>query len=254
MLKLGKAPATIDTRDLLFAKYRVAAQLPKGPVRFGHEKLFPCDGWGMLGNDTAGDCVIAGGMHETMLWSKLGKKTITFDATCAFRDYSAITGYHCKDPSTDNGTNVRDALKYRQKIGLRDVVGERHKIAAYVALEPGNLKELREAVWLFGAVGIGIRVTQKAMDQFYAGTYWKASAGKSLGGHYIPVVCRRITQMTPATLLGAVTWGKLHYMTEAFYSKYCDEAWAILSTEMLVDGRTDEGFDFAQLKTDLAVL
>jgi hypothetical protein len=36
-------------------------------------------------------------------------------------------------------------------------------------------------------------------------------------------------------------------MTSQFYKTYCDEAWAILSPEMLKTGKSLEGFDLAQL-------
>jgi hypothetical protein len=44
-------------------------------------------------------------------------------------------------------------------------------------------------------------------------------------------------------------------MTTAFFNTYCDEAWAILSPEMITNkGTTLEGFNLAQLKSDLADL
>ena len=55
-LKLGKRPATEDTRDLLFARYVEPAKLPTPPAQFGHETLFKPKSWGMLGNDEWGDC------------------------------------------------------------------------------------------------------------------------------------------------------------------------------------------------------
>jgi hypothetical protein len=43
-------------------------------------------------------------------------------------------------------------------------------------------------------------------------------------------------------------------MTVQFYAKYCDEAWAILSPEMLDAGKSPEGFDLIQLQSDLNAL
>ena len=75
-LKLGKKAATYDKRDLLFAQYRTTEALPSHPKHFGHEKLVGASAWQMLGNGPdntvssgfkgAGDCVFAGGDHETM--------------------------------------------------------------------------------------------------------------------------------------------------------------------------------------------
>ncbi|HJZ73307.1 MAG TPA: hypothetical protein VKE51_16300 [Vicinamibacterales bacterium] len=263
--KLGKKPATYDSRDLLFAKYRTSEPLPSHPKHFGHEKLVAAQGWQMLGNGPdntvapgftgAGDCVFAGGDHETMLWTIEGGQPATFTGANAIHDYSAVTGYNPHAPvdpngenPTDQGTNVRDALKYRQKTGLIDAKGTRHRIGAYVALEVGNLNQLLEALYLFGIVGIGIEFPESAMDQFDQGKPWSVVAGaKIAGGHYIPLVAYR-------QMLECVTWGRIQKVTSSFYSKYCDEAWAILSPEMLASGKSPEGFDLAQLQSDLNAL
>ena len=114
-MKLGKKSFIEDKRDLLYRNYRLAAVLPSRPKTFGHQNLI--SNWGMLGNDTVGDCVVAGSCHETMLWTAEGGKPATFTDANAISDYSAITGYNPNDPNTDQGTVVRDALLYRQKTG-----------------------------------------------------------------------------------------------------------------------------------------
>jgi len=256
--KLGKKPATYDKRDLQFAHYRTAAPLPTYPKQFGHEKLVAANAWQMLGNGPdntvspgfqgAGDCVFAGGDHETMLWTLEAGSAAKFTGATAIADYSAVTGYNPKDPNSDQGTDVREALKYRQNTGLVDAADSRHKIGAYLALEPGNVDHLLEALYLFGVVGIGIQFPGSAMDQFNAGKPWSVVQGAQIeGGHYIPLVAKR-------TNLECVTWGRIQQMTSQFYAKYCDEAWAILSPEMLKSGKSPEGFDLAQLQADLNAL
>jgi len=246
MMMLGKKPATYDERDLQFAHYLDPAfALPPHPLNFGHEQAFPAKGWGMLGNDRAGDCVFAGGAHETMLWNAEAKNIVPFSDACVLSDYSALTGYDPSDPSTDQGTNVRDALKYRQKTGLIDANGVRHKIGAYVALEPGNLQQLLEALYLFGAVGGGFKFPDSAMKQFNKGKFWSVVPGANIeGGHYVPVVARR-------SLIVGVTWAQTQPMTTTWYKVYNDEAWAILSPEMLSSGKSPEGFDLPTLISDL---
>jgi len=59
----------------------------------------------------------------------------------------------------------------------------------YLALAPGNPNQL--AIYLFGAIGIGIKFPNTAMDQFNAGKPWDiANNAKIEGGHYIPGVGR----------------------------------------------------------------
>lgn len=244
-LKLGKKPFVPDDRDLKLATYLKTNVLPKHPASFGHETLIPTTQWGMLGNDRAGDCVFAGGGHETMMWNKEAGVDTVFSTTNTLADYSAVTGYNPRDPSTDQGTITRDALSYRQKTGLLDAKGKRHKIAVYAAIDPKDWTTMMTALYLFGAVGIGIEFPESAMSQFNAGKSWTVVKGSKIeGGHYIPLVGHR-------TSTKLVTWGKCISATQAFIQTYCDEAWACISEEALIQGRSLEGFDDKALIADL---
>jgi hypothetical protein len=240
---LGKKPFVRDPRDLKFKAFRRPRELPARPKRFGNETVVT--DWGVLGNNDCGDCVWAGAAHEHMLFCGVSGTKAEFKADDVIADYSAVTGYKVGDDATDNGTIVRDALKYRVDTGIKDANGTRHKIGAFVRLEPGNTDYLFEALWLFDVVGIGIEFPDSAFDQFDAGEPWRTVKGASIdGGHYIPLVARR-------NRLVCVTWGKLQEMTLAFYKKYCDEAWAFISEDDLKDGKSIEGFDLEQLKQHL---
>jgi hypothetical protein len=254
LLKLGKKPATYDKRDLQYIHYRIPTQLPAHGKVIGHQNMISA--WDMLGNgpdptvspdfEGAGNCVFAGSDHETMLWTMEGANPASFTGLNALSDYSAVTGYVIGDESTDQGTNTRDALNYRRQNGLIDSAGLRHKIAAYVALELGNLDNLYEALYLFSAVGLGIQVPDSAQAQFGAGSPWSVVHGATIvGGHYVPIVG------FDGTDLIVVTWGQLQRMTLQFYKKYADEAYGILSPEMLKTGKTLDGFDLASLQVDL---
>lgn len=247
-MKLGRKPFKPKTKDLLYRNYR-GASLPPVPASFGHQFLVPS--WKMLGNDTVGDCVIAGADHETMLWTTEGSAEASFTAANAISDYSAITGYNPNNPNSDQGTEVRTALDYRRNTGMIDASGKRHKIAAFLLLDQSNfLNELIEAVYLFSATGIGINFPESAMAQFNAGQPWTVVPGSKIdGGHYIPIVGY------DQNYVYCVTWGKVHPMTREFLTTYCDEAWAILSQEFINGkGVSPEGFNLAQLQADLAAL
>jgi hypothetical protein len=261
-MHIGKLPPRIDPRTLQFNRYRTG--LPTPPDQIGHENLIAAANWGMLGNGPdntvqpgfqgAGDCVFAGGDHETLLWTTEGGNPAEFNGKTAISDYSAVTGYVIGDPNTDVGTDVITALNYRRKTGLIDILGNRHKIGAYVALDvskinAGDFSEFDEALFLFGAVAIGIRFPASAMTQFDNGQPWDVVAddGGIEGGHYIPAV-----EKYPDGTSDCVTWAKPQRVTAAFWSKYVDEAYAILSPEMLRQDKSPEGFDLAQLQTDLA--
>lgn len=244
-MKLGKLPPTKDKRDLKFAAFRKREFLPISPPRrFGNERLVT-DPWGMLGNDGVGDCVFAGAAHEHMVWCASADTKTTFTDTGVLRAYSDVTGYVPGNETTDQGTEVREALKYRRETGILDSKGTAHKIGAFVKLEPGNTDHLLEALYLFGAVGIGIRFPESAWAQFDAGIPWRIVSGSAIeDGHYVPLVARRYR-------LVCVTWGRLQEMTLGFYKKHCDEAWGILSEDMLKEGKTIHGFDLPALNDAL---
>lgn len=246
MLKLGKTPARLGAVKLKFETYADTSALPKVPKSFGHEGLIA--DWGMLGNDQVGDCVLAGGGHETMMWTKEGGVPVQFSTANTVKDYSRITGYNPADPNTDQGTDMQAAASYRQKMGLADANGKRHKIGAYLALRPGDLNQHLLAAYLFGAVGIGIEFPSSAMDQFNSGKPWSIVRGSKIeGGHYVPVVAHRGN-------LVVVTWGRTQQMTTTFFKKYNDESVVYLSPEMMVSGKSPEGFDMTSLMSDLQAI
>lgn len=246
-LKLGKTPARPGAMKFKFTDFVDKIALPTPPTNFGHEGLIPA--WGMLANDQYGDCVFAGAAHETMLWNAEAKRVTAFTNKSVLSDYSAVTGFNPKDPSTDNGTDMQAAASYRRKTGMKDAKGKRHKIAAYLAIKPGDVPNLRRAMYLFGAVGIGIAFPASAMDQFNAGKPWTVVSRSPIeGGHYIPAIAWRNGKAV------CVTWGKLQGMASAFYAKYCDEVVCYVSEEMLTAGKSPEGFDRAALLDALKTL
>lgn len=245
--KLGKLPARRNAIKLKFAKYVDKSVLPVPPAQFGHEGLIGSTQWQMLANDSLGDCVIAGAFHETMLWNKIAGRNTPVSDAAAILMYEKIAGYNPARPKqTDNGTDMEAAAKYRRQTGVLDAAGKVHKVAAYLDLKKGDLAEHLLAAYLFGAVGIGIKFPDSAMDQFNASQPWDVVKGATIeGGHYVPLVAHREN-------LEVVTWGRLQGMTPKFFAKYNDESVAYVSEEFLVGGKSPEGFDIDALKADLA--
>lgn len=244
-LKLGKTPARTGAVKLKFANYVDTSQLPNPPASFGHERLVT--NWGMLGNDNAGCCVWSGAGHEVMLWNREAGKSVNITTTSTLRNYSLVTGYNPVTGANDDGTDMEAAAKYRRQVGLLDADGKRHKIGAYIALEPGNVTQLWYATYLFDGVGIGVEFPSQWMDAFNKGRSWgRVSRPKKEGGHYIPGVSKRNRNAL------IVSWGAVVPLTAAGYSQFNDESIAYLTEEKLVNGRSLEGFDLATLRTDLA--
>jgi hypothetical protein len=255
-LPTGKKPATYVPGERRYTSFRVSKAPVHVPSVFGHGNTFK--DWGMLGNDRFGDCVFAGSAHEQELIANLaaggvtGQMVTPFSEKSVLSDYSAVTGFNLATGENDNGTNVHEALDYRIKTGLLDANGKRHKIAAYVALEPGNLEHLREALFIFSAVGIGFEVPISAQEQYARNEVWSIVPGAEVeGGHYVPLVG------VPAVgNLACVTWGRRQVMTDSFYKMYCDEAYCYITREELqAKSKTNwGGFSWKDLEEDLKIV
>ncbi|PXW28783.1 UNVERIFIED_CONTAM: hypothetical protein DES50_11167 [Williamsia faeni] len=250
--KLGKLPARPGAAKLRLSTYLDTSVLPKPPAEFGHEGLV--SSWGMLGNDSWGDCVWAGAGHEIMLWNAEAQTTVAIDADATLHNYSQVTGF---DPNagapghnpTDQGTDMEKAARYRRRTGFIDANGHRHKIGAYVALRPGNLNDLWYATYLFDGVGIGVEFPAQWMDAFNEHRPWDSVAHPTIeGGHYITSVAKKGGTAT------IVTWGCGIPLTAAGYQQFNDESLAYFSEEKLLNGKDVNGFDIDALRADLAAL
>lgn len=229
-------------------------KLPTPPTEYGHEALVA--EWGMLGNDDAGDCAIAGPYHAVMLWNAEAKRSVSVDTATAIQTYSTLTGY---DPSqtdpntgenpTDGGSDPHEVALYWQKHGLPDNTGTPHKIGAFIDLTPGNLTELWLAGWVADGLGVCLQLPSQWMTDFQDGTPWDALPDPDIeGGHYVLSCARRNGNLV------VVTWGETHEMTPAGYQQANVRTLAYLSEEKLINGVDLEGFNLQQLRKDLRTL
>jgi hypothetical protein len=108
----------------------------------------------IYGNDTLGDCVIAGGYHVTGV--ETGNAGDLFTATQAqiIADYGAIGGYVPGDPSTDNGCDEPTALNYWTQTGFANGT----KLLGWLAVDGTNAAELMQALYLFENLYFGIEL------------------------------------------------------------------------------------------------
>jgi hypothetical protein len=226
------------------------------PKSFGHVR--ESTPYGMLGNDEAGDCVIADLAHATMVRCQASRRPVPpFTAASTLAVYSQITGYdprridaHGNNP-TDNGTDMVTAAGFMREHGLPDATGALHKTTAYAELRARDWDELLKAIYLFGTVSLGVMLPKSADDQFDRMVPWTVSGdGTIVGGHAI-TACGK----NSAGYLVALTWGRTTAISRQFIERYLDQAIVSFSPEYLRDtGQSPELFDEAQLQADLAAL
>lgn len=229
---------------LKFSVY--AKALPTPPLYFGHVGTAQPPiggGWGMLGNDSVGDCVVAGAAHILMTWNWATKRNIPHFATQEIvQQYFTLTG------GPDSGLDPVAFAAWWQKVGLSDSAGVAHKVRSYTALSDPS--QAVDAAYCFGAAGIGLYIPDSAESQFEQGQVWDDLASKPAGGHFVPLVGRN----SHGNLV-VVTWGRLQAMTPAYFAKYWMGGVAYTSQDyMTARGLSPEGFDFAQLDDDMSAL
>ena len=251
---LGLKPAREGAVKFRMLDYLDVPKLPPIPENFGHGALVK-QAWGMLGNDTSGDCFFAGGGHETMLWNAEAGKVVKFAPANSLSDYAAYTAMFSPpafDPATganDNGTDMQQGAEYRRTVGLIDSAGVRHKPASYLAFDATDPQQLAIATYFFSAAGVGVQLPETADDQFDADQPWTYVAGAAIaGGHYVPCIGRI------NGIWKVVTWGKTQDVDPLFMQKLADQALAYVSPEMMLNGKDLEGFGLNELQQDLAAL
>jgi len=244
-VQLGKKAPRIDRRTLKLSRY-LNTTIPPAPMN--ESWIRKIRDWPMYLNDTLGDCVIAAMAHMVQQWTFYAKGQIVIPTNDqVLRSYEAIGGYIPGDDSTDNGCDMLTALNYWRKTGLAG-----HKIIAYVSVNPKNITEVQQAVWLFGNLFMGLQLPITAQNPV-EGNKWTVKARLtgdgspgSWGGHCVPVMA------SSPYIHSCVTWGQVMRMTSNFRLAYCDELYAVLSHDWIAKTlAAPSGFNVDQLMGDL---
>ena len=235
---LGKAEPRIDPRTLMMADFIDWSQMTIVPPNIDVTSAVNKP-WGMMKNDSEGNCVVAGAGHLIMAWTANAS-----GSAIVVPDADILAAYHAVGGPGDNGLVMLDFLNYWKKTGLAG-----HKIGGYVAVNPRHHAMRRMAAWLFGGTYSGYALPVSAQGQ----DLWDVtdpsltgdSAPGSWGGHCVPEM-----QVTPDSY-GVCTWGMIQPVTYGFCDAYCDESYAVFSEEWLHDGQSIAGFDKAGLLAQL---
>lgn len=237
--KLGRLPADPSTPKLKLANFLTGT----APVAYPENRdwLSAVSSWPMYLNDSIGDCTCAAAGHLVQAFNQYGqKKDVRVSDSDILKAYSAVSGYDPKTGRNDDGAVVQDVLNYWRKTGVGG-----HKILAFAQVDFRNPDELRQALNIFGNVYLGIDFPNTAMTQFNNGQPWDLAYGAySEGGHAINAGYYDVSDK----MWKVVTWGQVQPMTQAFFDKYVEEAWVVISQEWLdAAGKNPEGIDMQTL-------
>jgi hypothetical protein len=241
LVKLGKKPPRFDKRTMRLENY--IAQLP--PVPPVCDWLQKVSSWPVMlnaGDGAIGDCTIAAAGHLIQEWTaNAGNMIIPADADI-LAAYEAVSSYDPATGDNDNGAAELDVLNYWRQNGIAG-----HKIGAFAALQFHNLMHVKAAIYLLEGCYIGLALPQSAQHE----DIWTNINDKpgSWGLHAVPV--GKYDQQG----LTAITWGGIQKMTWAFWQKYCDEAYALISLDMLNNQQKSPiGLNLQQLQKDLSIV
>src|SRR6202167_6271132 len=241
--KFGRLPGHVPN-GLYDLTWYVAGALPKVPLTVAPPvPPVNLDGtaWGMFGNDTYGDCGVAGVQHGDMAVDvDLKDKLDPLTADQIVQYYLTYTD------GEDSGVVLADFLAYVKQTGWFG-----HKLAAYAPVSISDFATLQFAINAYGYAYTGIEVTDLMMDAFQAGQPWTAETvqdGTVEGGHCIPLVGYDSQNVY------AVTWGGIQAIEYSAWHLMSSEAWACIWGEVPSGGLDGHGVNLKALQADLANL
>ena len=235
-------------RVLRFSKY--STNLPSPPTTIDYSAKAVKALQQMYLNDTLGDCVIAQRYHIQGVTTG-NAKGAPFIATAAqiTKDYSSIGGYIPGNANSDQGCDLITALNYWVKTGLADGT----KDLGYLAIDPTNVTEIKQAVWLFENLAFGVDLPDTWITPFPSknGFVWDVGTpdvnnGHSYNGYGYAAAGVEID-----------SWGLLGLMTWAAIARLCSksasgELYVILTPTLIASAqaKSPSGFDFNTLIAD----
>src|ERR1700690_1088105 len=254
-VRLGKKAAKIDPRTLQLGNY-FTDFIGEPPASADYTKGI--SSWGMMLNDNLGDCTIAAVGHAVQVLtannlSGEGEQTIP-DST-VLKLYENWCGYVPGDPSTDQGGVEIDVLNNWR---TRGILNTQHALFGYADTRTEQFKEIKQAIYLFGGVYIGLQLPISAQGK----NVWDISTGPdavpgSWGGHAV-FIPKYVTNPDGTTTFTAISWGGEYEITEAFWryvdptnGPYIDEVHALLGQDWINNWVAPQGFNLHQLEKDL---
>jgi hypothetical protein len=222
VFQLGKASVQKDKRNLKLATLLKAG--PALPASYDFDVAHPGIPTPMFGNDTVGDCVMAGRAHQTLRFEDIEQGSVLM-----ITDKDVLKEYYKETGGGDTGLVVLNSLKLWRSKGWK-VAKKTYKIQAFAQADQSNHDDLLQAIYGDVGIGIGVQLPKDAQKQIQTGQPWDVTTGPgstpgSWGGHYV-----YIPGYTPAGPV-CVTWGRKQQITWAWLDKYCDEAYAIFDAK-----------------------
>lgn len=248
---LGKRPARHDPRVPLMTVAAPALQAPP-PTADWYNKV---TNWGMLANDTLGDCVEAAVLHSIEQFSTYAGAPVIPSSQEAVTFYADATGYTPSNPATDQGSYVLGSGGVMQYWLTKGVVcgGKSNKVKVFLQIARRNPYEWMQGIFTFGGMLTGIQLPQVIMSGNSVPSVWADYFGPIDGGHEIWINGYEMT--STGRVYDLVSWGQMYKATEEFLLHVVDETVVVVDpVEINARGVDAGGLTMDQLAADIAAL
>jgi hypothetical protein len=252
--KLGRNPRTYDPRIPHLSALLAGKQVAPPPPSVNYTTGMPSN-FGMMLNDTLGDCTCAAFYHAIQVWSfKAQKQEQTEPDQDVEQLYIQACGYNPKQGGEGPGGNEQHVLEYILTKGapFGPSAQSRHKILGFVEVDPRNLDDVKSTIDDCGVAYIGFNVPQNIMPpNADPPAVWTVdpSNSKIIGGHAV------VLPGYDAQGAIVISWGQLYKMTWPFFSKFVDEVYGIADSEWVeAGGKTPAGMTVQQLEAQMQAL
>lgn len=248
-MRFGRLPRARSPKVAHLSALLAGRRLFSPPATVDWTKGMPVN-LGAMGNNSRGDCTCAAYYHAIQVWTANANAIDTEPDADVLQMYQEACGYNPADPATDRGGVEQDVLAYLVNTGAPVLAG-RHKLAAFVEVDPRNPIDVRQAVAECGLIYVGFQVPNYLTAQEAPGAVWDVQIGNDaiVGGHAVVVAGYNTGG------LRVISWGNYYTMTWAFWSKFVDEAYALIDTDWLRStGFTPFGMTLAQLEQQMEAI
>jgi hypothetical protein len=252
--KLGRTPRSYNPRIPHLSAIQAGRQIPPPPPSVNYSAKMPSN-FGMMLNDTLGDCTCAAVYHAIQVWSFNAKgKEITEPDKDVEQLYIQACGYDPSKGGEGPGGNEQHVLEYIMSNGAPfGPAGEtRHKILGFVEVDPRNIDDVKSTISDCGVAYIGFNVPQNIMPpNADPPAVWTVdpSNSKIVGGH--AVVLPGYDAQGPTV----ISWGQIYKMTWQFFSKFVDEVYGIADSDWVESTKkTPAGMTVAELQAQMQAL
>jgi hypothetical protein len=248
-VKFGRSKRTFNPAVPHFSALMAGrtATLPPPPPSVNYTTGMPAD-LGMMLNDNLGDCTCAAYYHARQVWTiNAQSKIVTEPDSDVEKLYIQACGYNPKKSGEGPGGNEQAVLTYLLKKGAP--VGakgtQRHKIAAFIEVDPRNTDDVKRTIDDCGVAYIGfpIYTNFKSSDAVWD---YDPSARLTKQGHAV------VLAGYDAAGAILISWGQLYRATWAFVNNVVDETYAIADrTWVRSTGKTPGGLSLADLEKQM---